>query len=279
MAVKYGVRAIPTAMLVAADGTVVSLNARGARLREQLEDLFGPPQIRGDWQAIIESLKQRLHEDPNDQGLLNELAIHQARAEHWADCAASFRKRYATTKKRDEESLPLAAALLLSGDHDAYQKLCGEFESGLGESPSARTLYLYARTLALDLESQDAVAVDPAHRSVTMEDKAWHKHTVAAAHLRAGDWDNAIAWANRSLEDETWPAAVCNWLVLAIAHHEQGNDALSRQWMTKSVAWFKENERRLNLNRAAGLPLDRHDWLSAEVLIRQAASRLESNGR
>ncbi len=40
----YGVRAIPTMILVAADGNVVSTKARGPKLSEELEKLLGPPE-------------------------------------------------------------------------------------------------------------------------------------------------------------------------------------------------------------------------------------------
>ena len=39
----YGIRGIPTAILVDADGRVVSMNARGRALREQLRELLGEP--------------------------------------------------------------------------------------------------------------------------------------------------------------------------------------------------------------------------------------------
>ena len=38
----YGVMAIPTMILVGKDGKVVSLNARGERLRKELTKLLGP---------------------------------------------------------------------------------------------------------------------------------------------------------------------------------------------------------------------------------------------
>jgi thiol-disulfide isomerase/thioredoxin len=43
LAVYYGVMGIPTAILVDQEGKVVSMNARGPELAEQLEKLLGPP--------------------------------------------------------------------------------------------------------------------------------------------------------------------------------------------------------------------------------------------
>jgi thiol-disulfide isomerase/thioredoxin len=43
LAVKYGINGIPTVILVGRDGRVVSLDARGERLGEQLETLFAAP--------------------------------------------------------------------------------------------------------------------------------------------------------------------------------------------------------------------------------------------
>jgi len=44
MATKYGVMAIPTAILLGPDGTAVSLSARGEKLGEELENLLGKPE-------------------------------------------------------------------------------------------------------------------------------------------------------------------------------------------------------------------------------------------
>ena len=43
MSVHYGVFAVPTVILVGADGTVISISARGEELGKQLRKLFGPP--------------------------------------------------------------------------------------------------------------------------------------------------------------------------------------------------------------------------------------------
>jgi hypothetical protein len=42
IATKYGVNAIPTAILVNQQGKVVSLEARGPELTEKLQELLGP---------------------------------------------------------------------------------------------------------------------------------------------------------------------------------------------------------------------------------------------
>ena len=43
MSVYYGVFAVPSVILVGADGTVISISARGEELGKQLRKLFGPP--------------------------------------------------------------------------------------------------------------------------------------------------------------------------------------------------------------------------------------------
>ena len=47
----YGVMAIPTMILVAADGNVISTKARGDKLSEELEKLLGPPEEKEEAEA------------------------------------------------------------------------------------------------------------------------------------------------------------------------------------------------------------------------------------
>lgn len=166
-------------------------------------------------------------------------------------------------------------AVQFAEDHDADLETCEESKSRLGQSAPGRYLYLYARALALDLQSKSTLAVDPANRVFELGGKTHHMDTVATAHLCAGNWDDAISWANRALEEDNWDSDVCDWLVLAIALYEKGEDEKADEWMAKSVEWFRENERKLQLANPAGLPIHAHNWLAAQILRREAIHRLD----
>lgn len=54
MAVKYGVRGIPRAILVDKDGKVVHMNARGKALSEQLQGLLGDPIVKNEDKTMVD---------------------------------------------------------------------------------------------------------------------------------------------------------------------------------------------------------------------------------
>ena len=73
MAVRYGIRAIPSVFLVDTEGKVVSLEARGSELGKQLEKLMGPPTkvasglaAEGDWKGAAAAMQPLIQSEPTN---------------------------------------------------------------------------------------------------------------------------------------------------------------------------------------------------------------------
>ncbi len=64
MSTYYGVFGIPTVILVGADGTVISVNARGEQLGKELKKLFGPPEAKKE--KAIKTDEKRAEKTPGD---------------------------------------------------------------------------------------------------------------------------------------------------------------------------------------------------------------------
>ena len=62
-------------------------------------------------------------------------------------------------------------------------------------------------------------------------------------------------------------AAVVNWLVLAMAHQQQGQATEAAQWLDKATAWFNKATPK---QPGAPVTLSAADWLEAQVLRREA---------
>src|SRR5262249_44332941 len=79
----------------------------------------------------------------------------------------------------------------------------------------------------------------------------------------------------QSIKVEPRPgAAVLNWLWLALAHHGLGNDVEARRHFKKGDDWLSRVGDHFP-TRAESLRLDRHNWLEAHILRREAAILLK----
>ncbi len=101
MALKYGVRRVPTAFLVDREGTVLSTQARGADLQRWFYRLFGPKSfvaremaIESRWNKAAEELERLVAEDPENIDFRLALGAVQLRGEdtqgYARSCQASW---------------------------------------------------------------------------------------------------------------------------------------------------------------------------------------------
>jgi hypothetical protein len=78
----------------------------------------------------------------------------------------------------------------------------------------------------------------------------------------------------QSIKAEPRPGvAVLNWLWLALADHDLGNDVEARRSFKKADDWLLRIGNHYP-TRAESLRLDRHNWLEAHILRREAANLL-----
>src|SRR5205085_5244188 len=65
-------------------------------------------------------------------------------------------------------------------------------------------------------------------------------NTLGAAHLRAGNWKDAITALGKSMSLRKGGDSF-DWFFLAMAHWQLGEKEKARQWHDKVVAWMDKN--------------------------------------
>jgi tetratricopeptide (TPR) repeat protein len=89
---------------------------------------------------------------------------------------------------------------------------------------------------------EEAVAL--AERAVKLDpENAGYWNTLGVARYRAGDWRAAIAALEKSMALQQGGDAF-DWLFLAMAHGQLGDQDRARAWYDKAVAWMEEHPSR-----------------------------------
>src|SRR5262249_15058187 len=78
-----------------------------------------------------------------------------------------------------------------------------------------------------------AIALDPDSNKIP--------NTLGVAYYRAGNWQDAVEWLNKSMEVRQGGDSF-DWFFLAMAHWQLGHKDEARKWYDKAVAWMEEHE-------------------------------------
>jgi serine/threonine-protein kinase len=108
-------------------------------------------------------------------------------------------------------------------------------------------------------------AAELAQRAVELEPTnggSWN--TAAVAHYRAGNWQESIEAATKSMEFLKGQAESLNTFILAMAHWQLGHREQARTWYDKAVKWMEKNSpkdeeiRRFHAEATALLGIEPH---------------------
>jgi tetratricopeptide (TPR) repeat protein len=170
--------------------------------------------------------------------------------------------------------LEYASALLLDDHTEGYRRASADIHRRLGAVTDPFTCYCLARIASLAPGGGDpAQAVQRAEKGVAAHPKqAWYLHTLAVAHYRAGQFDQAVRRAEQSLKDDPgWGGHVVDWLLLAMAHQSLGHGDEARHWLDKAVQWIDRPRGLPRESRFAALPVPSWcDRLEIQLLRREA---------
>jgi tetratricopeptide (TPR) repeat protein/roadblock/LC7 domain-containing protein len=179
-----------------------------------------------------------------------------------------------------EQSCEYASVLLLQGDDRGYRQVCRRLRQRFGQTQDGQELYLLARILALApheaTEPTQAVAILEGEGVVDPR-AAWHRHTLAVAYYRAGRFAMAVEHAQKSMKDDPgWGGHVVNWLLLALGHQRQGQEAEARRWLDKAVQWIERAHKESPGGAAGRLPVPSlSDHLEVLLLRREAETLMK----
>jgi serine/threonine protein kinase/Flp pilus assembly protein TadD len=162
-----------------------------------------------------------------------------------------------------------APRFLLAGDTDSYRRLCNRMLTAFVCTEDPSTAYTVARTCALapDTVPDATRLVQLAETAVRAQAVPHHLHTLGLAYYRAGKFDEAIVYLQKSIAGN-WIANAANWLVLAMAHQSLNRTDEARKWYDQAVKW---------IDNPGADPLDSlHslDAMACLLLRREAETRL-----
>jgi hypothetical protein len=164
------------------------------------------------------------------------------------------------------------------GDAHGYRTDCRRLLRDFGQSHKPDDLYLLARILALAPEdvTEPARAVAMAEKAVAARPgEAGYVHTLAVAHYRAGQFDQAVQRPQAS-QDFEWGAHVVDWLLLAMAQQRLGQGAEARQSLERAVQWIDQANRGKPAGAAVRLPVPSlTDHLEVQFLRREAEELIQ----
>jgi Tfp pilus assembly protein PilF len=109
--------------------------------------------------------------------------------------------------------------------------------------------------------SESAASSDP---------KAWYMHAAGLANLRAGQFDKAKEWLDKSAAT-TWHPEL-NHLALSLVHARQGNADLAREQFQNAQDWLKQVEAE---KRDGYYAVQDTDWLEFQIILREAVNLLK----
>jgi tetratricopeptide (TPR) repeat protein len=109
---------------------------------------------------------------------------------------------------------------------------------------------------------------------------AWCLFGLGANQYRAGQIDEAVTTLKKSLEvHPVWVGRGKNYAVLALASQRLGRNDEARDWLAQAKTWLEETNQAMAKNEfgfAASSYLT--DWLSAQVLLREAEMLVGNGG-
>ena len=235
-----------------------------------------PEPERKEWQALWADVKALALPDP--AMTLKKARTHAARKQ-WAQAAETYAQLFkdAPNDAGSENWFEFAAAQLLSGDLEGYRHTCQGMLEGANSALKLRP-YLVARACTLapgSVANAQLPAKVSAGELMASPTVFWSLTEQGAVECRRNRFREAVALFNRSLDvDSRSGPAVLNWLWLALASHNLGENERARRWLDKADAFLDTvgSEMPANAEDLVGLHL--HNWLEAHVLRREAAALL-----
>jgi serine/threonine protein kinase/tetratricopeptide (TPR) repeat protein len=174
------------------------------------------------------------------------------------------------------------------GDTDGYRRVGAEMQKRFGRTYSPLYSADLVRTLALIPSARgiDETIVNLAESVASNHtDEGVFSYVVALAKCRAGDHAEAIKRCHDSLQaTPPWSARALNYPILAIAHHELGQDAEARDAMDQLAGVVNDWTQQMyqhgpdrwvtSLGATGYWPVSCWDWLECQHYDREARRRL-----
>ena len=211
-----------------------------------------------------------------------------ARLGEWQKAAAEFARAVELFPDDHWQWYRSACLQYQAGDHDAYQRHCGEMLERFGDTGDP---FIAERTAKICLLAANAKQLggrpkDLASRAADQQpNNAWFLLARGLAEYRDENFSEAVNWLQRAERAQS-NNVYCDSLILlclAMSHHRSGEGDDAREKLDSAVRLMDEQLPRLD---AGALDTAWHDWLicqivrrEAEALVRGPAKSEEGQGR
>jgi hypothetical protein len=132
-----------------------------------------------------------------------------------------------------------AVLSLVMGRMDDYHRVCKAMVKRFGEDVPPLRANTVAWTLVLGANaSQDAEAASRLARSAVASYPSFYRlNTLGGALLRAGRGREAIQTLSRAIEKQGQGGTPLDWVLMALAHGQEGRRDDARRWLDRVSAW------------------------------------------
>lgn len=218
-----------------------------------------------------------LESRPEDGHLRLVLCRHLALCSRWTEAAEAIDWAASPSEHDTEEWFEIGGLLLINDDTAEYQELLSAAAREV-DATVPLAAFTLARVYGLadqPLETAEQ-AVRWAESAVDAGSTAWYQHALGLALYRAGSFEEAIAPLEESNASDWADAGKAqNWLVLAMIHHELGDDAAAENWLTRFDEWFADIIEGANGGR---INMPTTDWFGIHALHREADALIRPDG-
>jgi len=224
--------------------------------------------------------REALRTFPNEGVLHIDLGRLHARYGEWDQAIAAYGRGLELWPTHHDAWFHSAPIYLALGDEQGFRAHCRQMLEQFGQTKDEEIAERTAMTCmlapdAIDLKLVESLAELAITRTEKHKNYRFFTRAKGLAELRAGRPAEAIRWFNRfrpAVSDGPFGAGV--FAALAMAHQGQGNPDDARAALEKAKTIIKEQMP----NPAQGRPFDAwHDWLHADILLREAEVLLKKN--
>jgi tetratricopeptide (TPR) repeat protein len=251
------------------------------------------------WQKAARALEaiSQPQDDTHTQEIIlrwRALGASYVKAGLWSEASACFDRllRAEFRQARDindnircQDYIRCALLRLRTGNVAGYRKDCTVIHEFMEKPVDFKEGGPVAFTWACALDNR--ANLDPVQvlkwskQIVAVQSWNWPQHVHALASYRAGRFEQAVTFANKSVASVTWPGYNSNLPLLALAQHRLGHADEARKWLEKANReWRERSPLAHSITAPNVLPISAHgsdfwqvlwqDWLIFQHLLAEA---------
>jgi serine/threonine-protein kinase len=247
-------------------------------VRTDMALTFLPDAERTQWQQLWAHITALADLDPAAQV---QAARALANRKEWTKAEQLYGGILKNTAMQNGELwFEFAAVQLLAGNREGYRNSCRNMLKTAGQGEMRA--YHVARACTLtpgSVENWEAPIQVSTDELQHFKTQFWSLTEQGALLVRSKQSRQAVSPLIQSIKLEPKPgAAVVNWLWLALAYQQLGQEDEARHWLTRATSWLDLLGNEMP-SHADSIGLHRHNWLEAHILRQEAERLLPPNAK